>query len=145
MDTMEIIQKEHLTIKSILRQMKSELVSLVQDQRVDKVMWSICLAFVKENIIGFHHLRERELIMNYRLGGNYKQYEELMNSINERHELIACHYERLVEFWNYYQNGHTLARYNVMEEGESLILLMEISMTMEEKLFDLTRNECIVQ
>ncbi|MEG2302492.1 MAG: hypothetical protein RSC14_06405 [Niameybacter sp.] len=142
MDEISMIQKEHWTIQSILRELKKELVSLVQDESVDKVMWSICLAFIKENIIGIHHVKEEEAIRAYKIEG---EYGELIESIKERHELIACHYERLVEFWNWYQNGHALARFNVMEEGESLILLMEVSMAMEEKLFDLTRGKCIVQ
>lgn len=145
MDTIQVIRKEHATIRSILRELKKELVSLVQDQRVDKVMWAVCLAFIKENIIKFHHLRERELIMCYKMDPQYKKYEEMMQSIVERHELVECYYERLLEYWIYYQNGQSLARFNVMEEGESMLLLMEISMAIEEKLFDLTRSECIVQ
>lgn len=145
MDAICVIQKEHGTIKGILKEFKKELVSLVQYERVDKVMWAICLAFIKENIIKFHHLREREMIMSYKMEPKYKKYEEMINSIEERHELIECYYDRLLEYWIYYQNGQSLARFNIMEEGEGMLLLMELTMAMEEKLFNLTRNECIVK
>lgn len=145
MDTMCSVQQEHIVIRDVLKEFKKQLISLVQYERVDKVSWAICLAFMSENMIKLHHTEEMKQIMYYQGDPQYKKYNELMNTIVERHELIECYYERLLQYWNFYQNGQSLARFNIMEEGEGILLLMEITMTMEEKLFNLTRNECIVK
>lgn len=145
METIQVIQKEHQTIKSVLRELKKEIVSLVIDQRVDKVLWAISLAFIQNSVIDFHHLRERELMMGYKLSNQYKSLNEMIQTISERHEMIEYEYNLLFDYWNLYQEGHTLARFNVMEEGEKMIRLLEESMCLEEKLFDLTTTECIVK
>lgn len=145
METMASIQKEHAAIRAILKKIKKEIVSLVIDQRVEKMIWAVSLAFIRDSVINFHNLRERETMVRYRFAGQYKNLDEIMQTINERHELIELEYNLLFDYWNLYQEGHTLARFNVMEEGEKMIRLLEESMWLEEKLFDLTTNECIVK
>lgn len=145
METIESIQKEHQTIKTVLRNLKKEIVSLVIDQRVDKIVWSVSLAFIEESVIHFHHLKEREYLIGYKLSSQYKSFSKMISTIEEYHELVAFEYSLLIDYWNLYQEGQTLARFNVMEEGEKLIHLLEKSMSLEEKLFDLTRHECIVK
>lgn len=145
METMKSIQKEHAAIKAILKKIKKQIVSLVIDQRVEKMIWAVSLAFIRDSVINFHNLRERETMDIYRATGEYKNLDEIMQAISERHELIELEYNLLFDYWNLYQEGHTLARFNVMEEGEKMIRLLEESMRLEEKLFDLTTNECIVK
>ena len=128
METMEMIHKEHRNIEAVLRALKKEIVSLAIDQRVDKVMWAMSLAF-------------RE----YKLISLYESSSEMLHTITEYHELVELQYNKLVECWNLYQEGQTLARFNVMEEGEKLIRLLGASMLLEEKLFNLTTHECIVK
>lgn len=145
MDTIEIIRKEHRAIEAVLKQLKKELVSLVIDQRVDKVTWAISLAFIEESVIGFHHLREREYLIGYKVSESYKSLADGIHTIMEYHELVELEYNKLIEYWNLYQEGQTLARFNVMEEGERLIQILKQSIHLEEKLFNLTTNECIVK
>lgn len=145
METIVDIQKEHAAIRAVLKKLKKEIVSLVIDQRIEKVSWAVSLAFIKDSVINFHNLREGECILRYKSAGEYKNLDEMMQTISERHELIEVEYDLLVNYWNLYQEGHTLARFNVMEEGEKMIRLLEESMRLEEKLFDLTTNECIVK
>lgn len=145
MEIIDSIQEEHRTIKAVLRKIKKELVSLVIDQSVDKVVWAIGLAFIGDSVINFHHLKEREYLTEHRLLSQYKNLAEMINTIIEYHELVILEYNLLMEYWKLYQEGQNLARFNIMEEGEKLIRILEESMTLEEKLFDLTRNECIVK
>lgn len=145
METMDSIQKEHQAIKTVLRELKKEIVSLVIDQRVDKVVWAMSLAFLEDSVINFHHLREREYFIGYKLSSQYKSLPEMIHTVTEYHELVAFEYNLLIKYWNLYQEGQTLARFNVMEEGERLIHILEKSMELEEKLFDLTTHECIVK
>lgn len=145
METMEMIHKEHRNIEAVLRALKKEIVSLAIDQRVDKVMWAMSLAFIKDSVIDFHHLREREYFREYKLISLYESSSEMLHTITEYHELVELQYNKLVECWNLYQEGQTLARFNVMEEGEKLIRLLGVSMLLEEKLFNLTTHECIVK
>lgn len=145
MKIVEVIQEEHRSIKMILKTLKKEMVSLVVDQRVDKVVWSMSLAFIKESIIDYHHLKEREYFKAHKWVSAYDNYAKILYMITEYHEMIEIQYHKLLECWSLYQSGQTIARFKVMEQGEKLIHLLTSSMQLEETLFNLTRHECIVK
>lgn len=145
MEIIEVIQEEHRSIKVILKTLKKEMISLVMDQRVDRVLWSMTLAFIKESIIDYHHLKEREYFKTHKGISTYDNYAQMLYMITEYHEMIEIQYHKLLECWNLYQSGKTIARFKIMEQGEKLIHLLKSSMHLEETLFNLTRHECIVK
>lgn len=145
MEIVRVIEEEHVNIRMILNTLKKEMVSLVMDQRVDKILWSMSLAFIKESIIDYHHLEEREYFKTHSRVNTYDQYAKILYMITEYHEMIEIQYHKLLECWSLYQSGQTIARFRVMEQGEKLIHLLTSSMQLEETLFSLTRHECIVK
>lgn len=142
-DTMEwtTIHHQHQTIKKMLKVLKEELVSLSRDEGVDDMMMGIIEDFFSHQVHGYHFKEEGKYIETIRSETTI----ELINSMNRMKRLSLDYFGYFTHYWRCFQEGNTLAKYDVIAYGESYLIAMNRIIHEEEKLFNLTRNHCIVK
>lgn len=141
MDELTFIYNDHKIIKKILIELREELRKLAIGEPIDRVMIEIARGFIVFNVLEYHHIREDELFEVCTWGS----YKEIVQQIQRFHALSNTYFEYFQHYWKCYDDGQTLAKYDMISYGESYITTLLESMRLEEKLFNLTTNDCIVK